>query len=88
VEHTGGMPLRPVDSIFDKNRKTSCDLKPGCSELIPIIRWPIPAIQAGMLAGSTALEYGPVTVMASADDARPTMRIFKFDYQAEPMLFN
>jgi hypothetical protein len=88
VEHIGRLPLRPVDMIFDKIRKTSCDLKPGCAELVPVIRWPHPKIQAGMLAGPSALEYGPVRITASADDVPPTVRTFQFDYQAEPMLFD
>ena len=50
TEHTGQMPVRPMDQIFDKIKKTSCDLKPYCSELVPVIGWPIPKIQAGMLS--------------------------------------
>jgi hypothetical protein len=89
VEHIGqNLPVRPVDAIFDKIRKPSCDLKPGTDELIPVIRWPIPVVQAGMLANSTALEYGPVKVTASGDDVPPTERVFQFDYQSEPMLFD
>jgi hypothetical protein len=89
IEHIGqNLPKRPIDTIFDKIRKTYCDLKPGCSELAPVIRWPIPKIQAGMLAGSFALEYGPIRVIASGDDVQPSTRTFKFDYQAEPMLFD
>jgi len=50
IEHIGKLPLRPTDTVFDKIRKTSCDLKPECSELAPVIRWPHPKTQAGMLA--------------------------------------
>jgi len=58
VEHIGqNLPVRPVDAIFDKIRKASCDLKPGADELVAIIRWPIPVVQAGMLANQSALEY-------------------------------
>jgi len=89
IEHTGkNLPKRPIDTIFDKIRRTACDLKPGCSELAPVIRWPIPIIQEGMLAGRSALEYGPVRVTASADDVQPTTHTIKFDYQATPMLFD
>lgn len=88
TEHVGQMPIRPVDQPFDKIRKTSCDLKPGCSELVPVVRWPIPIRQVGMLAGPSALEYGPIKVIASADDSTPSIRVFRFDYQAEPMLFD
>jgi hypothetical protein len=89
VEHIGqNLPIRPVDAIFDKIRKGSCDLKPGADELVPIVRWPIPVVQAGMLASKSALEYGPIKVIASGDDVPPAIRIFQFDYQSEPMLFD
>jgi hypothetical protein len=77
VEHIGqNLPVRPVDAIFDKIRKTSCDLKPGADELVAIIRWPIPVVQAGMLANLSALEYGPVKVTASGDDVPPLCVFF------------
>jgi hypothetical protein len=88
TEHLGQLPVRPADQIFDKIKKTSCDLKPGCSELVPVVRWPNPKIQAGMLADRSALEYGPIKVTASADDTAPCVRTFKFDYQTEQMLFD
>ena len=89
VEHIGQqLPVRPIDAIFDKIRKTSCDLRPGACELVAVIRWPIPIVQAGMLAGPSALEYGPVKVTAVGDDVPPTVRVFQFDYQSEPMLFD
>lgn len=86
-EHIGQMGKRPVDQIFDKIKKTSCDLKPGCRELVPVIHWPI-QILPGMLANSTALEYGPVMVTASGDDVLPTTRIFRFNWQQIPMIFD
>jgi hypothetical protein len=81
----GPMPQRPADQPFDKIKKPSCDIKPWCSELVPVIRWPIPEIQPGMLIGE---DYGPIKVTASADDTKPSIRIFKFDYQRTPMLFD
>jgi hypothetical protein len=88
TEHLGQMGRRPVDQKFDKFKQVSCDLKPGCSELVRIVPWPIPKIQAGMLASSSALEYGPIKVTASADDVLPSMRLFQFDYQQTPMIFD
>lgn len=88
TEHLGQMPIRSANQPFDKIKKTSCDIKPWCSELVPVIRWPIPKIQAGMLCGPDALAYGPIKVTASADDTKPSIRIFKFDYQTEQMLFD
>ena len=86
-EHVGQMGKRPVDQIFDKIKQTSCDLKPGCRELVPVIRWPIQRLP-GMLANSTALEYGPIVVTVSGDDVLPTTRIFQFDWQQTPMIFD
>jgi hypothetical protein len=88
VEHVGPMPVRPLDAKFDKTRKTACDLKPGTTELVAVLRWPVPIIQAGMLAGSSALAYGPIKVIAAGDDITPSERLFHFDYQSEPMIFD
>lgn len=85
-EHLGQMPIRPRDLIFDKTKKNIGDIKPGQSELVSVVRWPIPIKQEGMLAGRTALEYGPIKLTATGDDSMPTIRVFDFDYQAEPML--
>ncbi|MGD1151556.1 MAG: hypothetical protein ABR911_01580 [Syntrophales bacterium] len=87
TEHIGQMPILPTDKVFTKTRKTSCDLKPKCSELVAVLHWPIPKKQPGMLSGKTALEYGPIRITAAADDALPTVKIFDFDYQTDQMLF-
>ena len=88
AEHMGQMPIRPSDKLFDKIKRMTCDINPGCSELVSILRWPIPEKSAGMLSGTSALEYGPIKVIASAENTRPSTRIFKLDYQREPMLFD
>lgn len=88
VEHAGQMSVRPVDAFLDKTWTQVCDLKPGCAELVAILRWPHPKVQPGMLAGPSALCYGPIVVTASGDDIPPTHRIFWFDYQREPMIFD
>ena len=85
TEAIGPMPQRPADQLFDKNKKTTYDIKPWCSELVPVARWDIPIIQPGMLVGEG---YGPIKVIASADDTKPSVRIFKFDYMREPMLYD
>lgn len=87
VEHTGAMPMRPVDTWFDKTRNARTDLEPGHSELVPVVRWPIPTIQVGMLAGPSALAYGPVKVTARGDDVQKVEHVFQFDYQRTPMIF-
>ena len=88
TERIGLMPQRPYDNPLDKNKTTSCDLKPGCSELVPVIRWPIPKAQAGMLAGPSAWGYGPIKLIASADDVAPSVRIFQFNFETDQMLFD
>ncbi|SFM83862.1 hypothetical protein [Methylobacterium pseudosasicola] len=88
VEHAGDMGSRPTDAFLDKTWAQVFDLKPGCAELATILRWPHPKIQPGMLAGPSALCYGPIVVIASGDDIPPTCRIFWFDYQREPMIFD
>jgi acyl carrier protein len=88
IERIGQMPERPYDTVFDKVKQPKCDIKPGCWELVPVMRWPFNKSQVGMLAGSSALAYGPVRVTASADDTAPSVREFQFDYQTEQMLFD
>jgi hypothetical protein len=86
AERTGQMPERPTDHFLDKTQKQTCDLKPRCSELVSLIRWPIPIRQVGMLAGESALAYGPIKVTVSGDDVKPATKVFRFDYQREPMI--
>ncbi len=73
---------------FDLTKAEVHDIHPGCSVLVPIVQWPHPIIQAGMLAGPSALEYGPIHVIASGDDVLPARCTFKFDYQRVPMIYN
>src|ERR1035438_3829137 len=87
TEHIGQVPIKPTSQVFDKTKQTTCDLNPGCTELVPVIRWPIPKIQIGMVTGPTALEYGPIKVTASADSTPPCIMVFDFDYQTDQMLF-
>jgi hypothetical protein len=88
TERIGPMPERPYDNVFDKVKKVSCDIKPGCWELVPVMRWSTNKKQVGMLAGESALAYGPIVITASADDVVPSVRVFQFDYQTDQMLFD
>jgi hypothetical protein len=40
-----------------------------------------------MLAGPSAWGYGPIRVVASADNTIPAQTIFDFNYEKEQMLF-
>jgi hypothetical protein len=86
VERIGQMPVRPESAPFDRDQRMTCDLKPGCSELAVVLRWPTRP-EAGMLAGPSALAYGPIKIIASGDDVPVASRVFQFDYQRTPMLF-
>jgi hypothetical protein len=88
VERIGPSPEKPHRADFVRINADSCDLQPGCSELVAIIRWPHPKIQVGMLAGPSAWGYGPVIVTASADDVLPAQRRFAFNYETDQMLFD
>ena len=87
VERIGPSPEKPYRADFVRLSASSCDLQPGCSELAAIIRWPHPKVQVGMLAGPSAWGYGPLHVIASADDVPPAERRFAFNYETEQMLF-
>jgi hypothetical protein len=40
------------------------------------------------LAGESAWGYGPIKIIASADDTAPSVRIFQFNYETDQMLFD
>jgi len=65
----------------------SCDINPGCGELVLVNRWPHPRVQIGMLAGDSAWGYGPIKVIASANDTLPSGTIFDFNYETDQMFF-
>ena len=89
VESLGDAGFRPMGATFDRDQAPKRDINPGCFELVPVLRWPHPKIQAGNLAGPSALVgYGPLVVTASGDNTAPAERTFWFDYQREPMLFD
>ena len=89
VESLGLSGLRPYDAWFEKDRSARRDINPGCVELVPVLRWPHPKRQLGMLAEpSSLIGYGPLLVTASADDVAPAARQFWFSPEREPMLFD
>jgi hypothetical protein len=88
VERIGAIPEKPYRAVFVRPDADSCDIQPGCSELAAVIRWPHPKVQIGMLAGPSAWGYGPLIVIASADDVPPAKRRFEFNYETERMLFH
>ncbi len=87
VERTGIMPVRPQRALFVRTKSDSCSINPGCNELVLVNRWSHPKSQVGNLAGDSAWGYGPIEVIASADDVHPTKVIFDFNYETEQMLF-
>jgi hypothetical protein len=85
VEAIGPMPTRPEPSQFDINKKHLVDLNPEEEALVLVRRWYNPAIVAGMVCGTDM--YGPIKMTASADDVWPTMKLFHFDPERTPMIF-
>jgi hypothetical protein len=85
VEATGPMPTRPEPSQFDINKKHLIDLNPGEEQLVLVRRWYNPPIVVGMACGTDV--YGPVKMTASADDVSPTIKLFHFDPEQTPMIF-
>ena len=85
VEAIGPMPTRPEPSQFDINKKHLIDLNPGEEALVLIRRWYNPPIVAGMACGTDV--YGPIKMTASADDVVPTIKLFHFDPERTPMIF-
>jgi hypothetical protein len=85
VEAVGILPSRPEPSQFDINKKHLIDLTPDEEVLVLIRRWFNPPIVVGMLANENA--YGPIKMTASADDVFPTTKIFRFEPERTPMIF-
>jgi hypothetical protein len=85
VEAVGPMPTRPEPSQFDINKKHLVDLNPEEEALVLLRRWYNPPIVVGMVCGTDM--YGPIKMTASADDIPPTIKLFHFDPERTPMIF-
>lgn len=85
VEAIGAMPTRPEPSQFDINKKYLIDLTPDEETLVLIRRWYNPPIVAGMASGDGF--YGPIKMTVSADDVMPIIKLFQFNPERTPMIF-
>ena len=85
VECTGPMPTRPEQSLFDMNKKPLIDLNPNEEALVVIRTWYCPHIVAGMAFGEDT--YGPIKLTASADDVSAAVKLFHFDPENTPMVY-
>ncbi len=85
VEATGPLPHRPESSHFDINKQQLIDLHPQDEALAVIRRWFNPPIVVGMACGTDI--YGPIKMTASADDVPPTTKLFHFNPEQTPMIF-
>lgn len=85
VEAIGALPTRPEPSYFDINKKPAIDLTPSEEVLAVVRRWFNPPIVVGMVIGEDA--YGPIRMVASADDVPPTIKLFQFDPSRTPMIY-
>jgi hypothetical protein len=88
VERIGQLPQLPFSPPFKRPETNTCDLNPGCSELVRVNVWPHPKAQAGMPCGESAWLYGPIKVTASADDTPSAVKVFAFNYETDQMLFD
>lgn len=86
AEGLGQVGGRPLDMPFDKTQKTTIDINPRCCELVTILRWYHPKIQAGTAAGPSF--YSPLRITVSADDIPAVIRDFRIDVEKEPMIFD
>ncbi|NWK76853.1 hypothetical protein [Aquitalea sp. LB_tupeE] len=87
IELTGELRNSPSVGEFEMLKEQKADLNPGDERFVTIFRWPYPAIQPGMLAGTSAKwGYGGVKISVSAMDTRAVVHTFDFDYTKEPML--
>jgi len=87
VEHIGQLPAKPERAHFTRSKTDSCDINPGCSELVLVNRWPVPKQQVGMPSAESAWVYGPIKVIASADNTMPAEKTYDFNYETDQMLF-
>ncbi len=87
-EIIGPLPHRAVFMKFDATKTEAIDINPGHSALVPIVQWTIPIIQAGNLAGESAEAYGPIQVIATGNDTPAVIRLFRFNYQKTPMIYD
>ena len=87
MECTGSMPQKPEKATFTRTKTDSCDINPRCSELVRVTRWSVNKSQVGFLTGKAAWGYGPIEIVASADNVIPVKAVFDFNYQSDQMLF-
>jgi hypothetical protein len=87
VERLGSLPVKPQSALFVRTKTDSCDINPGCSELVLINRWPHPKQREGFMTSESAWGYGPIKVVASAEDTIPAETMYDFNYETDQMLF-
>jgi hypothetical protein len=70
---------------FDSDRKFIMDLAPKEKALATIRRWFNPIIVVGMVCGEDV--YGPIKMTVNADDVPPRVKIFHFDPEKIPAVY-
>ncbi|HEX3506652.1 MAG TPA: hypothetical protein VHU22_24995 [Xanthobacteraceae bacterium] len=85
IEAIGPMPSRPEPSYFDMNKQQLIDLHPQDEALAVIRRWFNPPIVVGMASGADI--YGPIKMTVSATDITPAEKLFHFDPERTPMIY-
>jgi hypothetical protein len=85
VEAIGPLPARPIQSMFDIDRRLIRDLSPQEEALAIIRTWYNPVIVQGMVCGEDA--YGPIKMTVLADDVPPSTKLFHFDPEKMPAVY-
>ena len=81
-----GMPMQFAP--FQITKQPTMDLHPREGKYVVVVRWPYPARQAGFPAGETAREiYGSLKACVNALETPEATRVFRFDYEKEPMIW-
>jgi hypothetical protein len=55
--------------------------------MVIVSRWHHPKTRIGSLSGDSAWGYGPMRIVASADNTLPEERIYDFNPETDQMLF-
>jgi hypothetical protein len=85
VEATGPLPTRPEQPVFDIDRKPVRDLAPEEEALAVIRVWYNPPVVEGMVCGDDV--YGPIKMIAHGDDVQPKTKLFHFNPERTPMIW-
>lgn len=87
-QHDGAQPRAPQRALFARTKTESCDLNPGCSEMVIVSHlWHPKYGRIGQLSGPSGWGHGPIIVIASADNTAPAEKVFDANPETDQLLF-